>query len=423
MYLKHLQLRNIRCFADTGVSFDRGHGDNRKWTVLLGENGTGKSTVLRAAAALMAGSDAITELIRDPADWLRHGSDEGRISAVLSTGRGEARDISLTFRRTDTVSDFLRRATDSLAPLDEALKHTNRSYPVFGYGVSRRLGSDRAFATGRAFTQPRARALATLFDRHAQLNPLAQWAMRLDYTSDGTRTGLIQSVLDDFLRGEITFAGIDKQAQTLLFDTPDGRVALEDLSDGYQTVAAWIGDLLYQITETFDNDQNPLDIHGLLVIDEIDLHLHPKWQRQLIGLLDRQLSNMQIIATTNSVVTAQQAPEGALFYAIRRDGSAPVIEPFAGDPGAFLLNQLIVTEAFGHVSDESVDLERQKAEYRAVARSVAEAGGPQLESPTLSRIAERAASVPPDPSEDIQLTPRQHELLQAIRAAKGEEQP
>ncbi|MEZ5716003.1 MAG: AAA family ATPase [Paracoccaceae bacterium] len=418
MYLKHLQFRNIRCFADTGVGFDRGQGDNRKWTVLLGENGTGKSTVLRAAAAVMAGSDAVVELIRDPADWLRHGAGEGSISAVLSTKRNETREISLSFRQGDTVSDFLRRATDTLAPLEEALKHTTRNYPVFGYGASRRLGTGRAFETSRAYSHPRARALATLFDRHAQLNPLEQWAMRLDYTSEGTQTGLIKSVLDEFLGGDLSFAGIDKQAETLLFDTPDGRVALEDLSDGYQNVAAWVGDLLYQITDTFEDYQNPLHARGLLLIDEVDLHLHPKWQRRLIDLLDRQLPNMQILATTHSVVTAQQAPEGALHYAIRRDGAAPVIEAFTGDPGALLLNHLLVTEAFGHVSDESVDLERQKAEYRAAAQ--AQGDGPQLESPTLSRIAERASSVPRDPAAAIDLSPRQRELLQSLRGTPGE---
>lgn len=411
MYLQSLRLTNIRCFADTALNFDVPGADNRKWTVLLGENGTGKSTVLQAIGAVMGGSDALIDLVRDPAAWIRGDADAGRIEAVISTKTDQPRHIALEFRRDDTPSSFLARSLQTLEPLNNALSHAIRNYPAFAYGSSRRLAQTKGLEPRRRFGHPRANAMASLFDRDAPLNPLEQWAMKLDYATEGAQIDLIHRVMNDFLP-DLTFAEIDKARQVLLFDTPDGRVPLDRLSDGYQTVAAWIGDLLFQITEIWDDYQNPLHARGLLLIDEVDLHLHPKWQRRLLQFLDRQLPNMQLVVTTHSVVTAQQSPEGALHYCIRRDGP-PVIERFDGVPGDLLLNQLMVTEAFGHVSDESMSLEQEKAEYRSLARSATRSAE---DSQRMTEIAARVDRVPSDPIEDIRLSPRQQELLSRMSA-------
>lgn len=412
MYLRTLRLTNIQCFEDVTLDFATPSGGNRKWTVLLGENGTGKSAILKSLGLILGGSDALTELVRDPAQWLRTGATTGAIRATLTTKEGETRELVLEFHRSDSASGFLARAFASLKPLNEALEHAVRNYPVFGYGSSRRLSTGRG-DTQRRFSHPRANSMATLFDREAALNTLDQWAMQLDYASDGAQLGVVRAVLDQFLP-ELSFSHIDKAARTLIFDSPDGPVPLGQLSDGYQNIAGWVGDLLYQVTGIFDDYANPLQARGVLIIDEVDLHLHPKWQRVLLDFLDRQLPNMQLVVTTHSVVTAQQAPEGALHYTIRRN-DRPVIEQFNGNPANFLLNQLMVTEAFGHVSDESVAMEQDKAEYRDLAR-----GGASLENnPRMQAIADRIGGLPSDPAEDIRLSPRQQALLARMEEKLG----
>ena len=67
-----------------------------------------------------------------------------------------------------------------------------------------------------------------------------------------------------------------------------------------ELVAAWIGDLLYRITETFEDYRAPLEARGLLLVDEIGLHLHPSWQRQLLDYISRKLPNFQRVVTTHS---------------------------------------------------------------------------------------------------------------------------
>ncbi len=417
MFLKQLSLTNIRCFGEAGISFDAPGEANRKWTVLLGENGTGKSTVLKATALVLAGSDGLIDLIVDPEHWIGSAGDEARIEVVIETAAGDDRQIALDFRRGEGISDFIGRSQKTLVALNDALAHAQRNYPMFGYGASRRLSASRQVGVTRPFRNVRARSVASLFDRHAELNPLEKWAMELDYRSDGTQDGMIKQVLSDFLP-EIHFAHIDKQAGMLVFDTPDGMVPLAQLSDGYQNVAAWVGDLLYQITLTFDDYTNPLNARGLLIIDEIDLHLHPRWQRRLLDFLDQRLPRMQLLVTTHSLVTAQQSPEGALHYCVRRE-LGPVIEQFASDPGKLLLHQLLATEAFGRMSDESLEVERMKSEYRGLRDKAAQPDAAQADD-DVARMAAIEATIDQMPMDEHALpvlTPEQQVLMRQILAA------
>ena len=141
---------------------------------------------------------------------------------------------------------------------------------------------------------------------------------------------------------------------------------MSQLSDGYQNIAAWVGDLLYQISRTFDDYKAPLKTRGVLLIDEIDLHLHPKWQRELLAFLKRKLPNFQIIATTHSPITAQQAGPDELF-SLHRKSKRIEIEPFAGNPKSLLVHQLMSSDLFGIESDESVEIEKKKKKYEKLA--------------------------------------------------------
>ncbi len=91
------------------------------------------------------------------------------------------------------------------------------------------------------------------------------------------------TALKDLLPG-VSLARIDRENRSLIFETQDGELPLDQLSEGYQNMAAVQGDLLYRITEVYRDYKTPLSARGLLLIDEIDLHLHPVWQRDPEGV-------------------------------------------------------------------------------------------------------------------------------------------
>ena len=166
--------------------------------------------------------------------------------------------------------------------------------------------------------------------------------------------------------------------------TAEGVIPLQNLSDGYQNVAAWIGDLLYRITGAFDDYDSPLKARGLLMIDEVDLHLHAKWQRTLIDFLETKLPNFQLIVTTHSPITAQQAREGQLHY-LRRENRKLDIEAFEGNPRMLLVSQLLMTDVFGLETDESTIVEQTKNRYRELRGKKAKSPKERDELRELSR--------------------------------------
>ncbi len=162
----------------------------------------------------------------------------------------------------------------------------------------------------------------------------------------------------------MTFKGIDRERRDLMFETVDGVVPLTYLSDGYQNMAAWCGDLLFRVTDTFDDYEDPLAARGVLLVDEIDLHLHPVWQRQLRNFLSDMFPNFQFILTTHSPLTAQQAGAGELFLVKRpTPGDAPLLEPVGIEPRTMLVHQLLMSPVFGIGTPDSVAVETMKNDY------------------------------------------------------------
>ncbi len=414
MFLQRLVLENVRSIKHLELPFVKEDDKVRKWTFILGENGCGKSTILRAIALLLAGSEALPELLGNPDSWIRNGESECLIHADFENKKGESRAIDLRLNRGALLKETFEHNRETLNVLDEALSHTNRSYLTIGYGVSRRFSNDKSLSNlnNTPFRNPRANCVATLFLSDAILNSLEQWAMDLDYQTSGEGIELISSALKGLLPG-VDFYEIDKANRQLLFKTVDGILPLSALSDGYQNVIAWCSDLLYRITSTFQDHKNPFQARGLLLIDEIDLHLHPLWKRKLVDFLTEKLPNFQIIATTHSAITVHQAGEGELFMLRREEPtSAPTLTQFQGAPRDLKLQQLLVSPIFGLESSDSLKVEEIKNKYRNLSSKSALS---LTEEKELSEVRTEIESLPT--SDYFPQEQRQMDLLEEIQKA------
>jgi predicted ATPase len=388
MFLKHIDISQVRSIDHIALDFGGPSGSKaksaiRQRTVLLGENGCGKSTALRAIALVLAGSDALNELLKEPARWVRNGKKEARISAVLATKTGQEREISLTLRPEWTLRQTLSKNEKNLHELDAALAHSKRNYFTLGYGVTRRPAySAQEFSqiAERGLEHPRARGLATMFSPEATLVSFEQWAMDMDYRSgsaEGSSSAFLRSALAKLLPG-MEFDRIDRKSRELFFKTADGAIPFKQLSDGYQNMANWCGDVLYRITNTFEDYKKPLATRGVLLIDELDLHLHPVWQRKLLDFIGAALPNMQLIATSHSPMVAQQLRENEL-YVVERPGAkaGSGIRAVPGDPSQLGLSQLM-SPMFGIDSPESERVEVLRSKARTARASLSRGESSEL---------------------------------------------
>ncbi len=407
MFLRHITLENIRSIESIDIDFTPPEGSKdtiRRWTCILGENGIGKSTILRSIGLLMAGSETLPKLIDNPTRWLRLKAKTGRISAQIATQDGEVRDISLDFKAKDTLTSFLKRNEATLKPLDDALRHAARSYFTAGYGVSRRFpSSDGDKFQSANSVPPRAASIATLFRGDSSLRSIESWAMDLHYRKGPAGLSMIRQALNALLP-EVKFHGIDKEKRQLLFKTSDGNIPLAELSDGYQSIISWYGDLLFRITEAFQDYKKPQDARGLLLLDEIDLHLHPKWQRRVIDHIRNTLPHFQFIATTHSPLTAQQCGEAELYVLKREEDKKHSVRlhHYEGAPDLLRIDQLLVSPIFG--LDTGMSLRVQELREKPAAQRTAG------EKETLRSV--------PRPRVDQETEDEKVALLRVLRASR-----
>ncbi len=373
MFLKRIAIHQIRSIDHVALDFTResgaGPAATRQRTVLIGQTACGKSTALRAIALALAGSGALESLLGGAASWVRNGQMEGHISALLATEKGAQIEVALTLKPGWSLRQTVSKNAAGLQLLDAALKRSASRFFTLAYGVSRRpacLAARAADSGNPPAASDRLSGMASLFSPQAALAPFAPWAQGLEAASGKAASGKAAlNVLLKALVPGVVLQGVDPKTHQALFKTPDGSMPFEQLSEASQTLINWCADVLFRIHQTFGASLSPLKAPGVLLVDELDLHLHPLAQRAVLEALALALPNLQIIATSQSPMLAQQAREGELVLLERaaptRGATARVAQ---GDPSQLTLGQLMGP----YFGVETVDSARVAA-LRGLARS------------------------------------------------------
>jgi hypothetical protein len=401
-YFLSLSLENVRCFGEKQVlDLSDSEGRPARWTILLGNNGTGKTTVLQALAAFVPMQGAVKgkttwafqgvfwvgDLARDLA---RSGCEKGgSLSAEIlphsSFGAGATSGTPVRYR-------FLPGTFGPPEP-----SPNDPQPPIcYGYGAGRRLGT-------RGLGEGEEGPTASLFSDSGHLRNAEDWLLRLDYsaTKPSRAQGrqkhlqaLVHRLLVEALpevegiRACVGEGGYP--TAHVEFHTPYGWVRLRQLGYGYQTLIAWMVDLASRLIERYPDSDNPLAEPAVVLVDEIDLHLHPQWQRKLIGYLTEQFPGTQFIVTAHSPLVVQAAP-GANLAVLRREGDHVVIDNDPGVIRGWRIDQIYTSDLFGLPTARPPELDeplRRRRELLSQAKmSVAE-------ERELKELEERIGNLP-----------------------------
>ena len=177
---------------------------------------------------------------------------------------------------------------------------------------------------------------------------------------------MLLTVLPEIEAIRITSNGTPQKIQLALeFLSPYGWVRLRDMSLGYQTLVVWLTDFASKLFMRYPDSPNPLEEPAIVLIDEIDLHLHPSWQRKLLGFLSGIFKNTQFIATAHSPLVVQAAgDQGANVVLLRREGDQTIVHQNPEDVRGWRLDQILTSELFGLETARSLQTEA-KLERRA----------------------------------------------------------
>jgi len=198
-----------------------------------------------------------------------------------------------------------------------------------------------------------------------------EWLLRADYSASKpsavqerqqARLEQAKELLTSILPGvsEIRFTQPTgtRPIPAVEFKTHYGWVSIKSLGYGYQTMIGWTVDLASRLVERYPDSANPLAERAVVLVDEIDLHLHPAWQRQLIDHLTRVFANTQFIVTAHSPLIVQGATN-ANIAVLRRDGDHVVIDNEVESIRGWRVDQILTSDLFDLPSARPPDLDEK----------------------------------------------------------------
>lgn len=345
MYLDRLRIEGIRGFhAERSLNIrlgDRSRSTPEErypgLTVVAGRNGSGKSTFLRAIAAGLSGPDIVPRLIEADRGWVSRGRANGRIEIDLVSSGPPGTSIG------SPVTARLRWLTgrrDHIRP-EPHISHGGRRFEVprpgdwpstrpgtlaAGYGPYRRLTGTAAEVARLTVDDPLLHRFATLFREEASLAETVQWLQQVNYRAASGQSAFqdlderILGLLNDGLLPDGLQADHVDPDGLWLRDRSDTLLRIDEMSDGYRAVTALVTDLVRQIHESSEGEilWDPADrphvlTSGVVLIDEIDAHLHVTWQKRIGTWLTRHFPRIQFIVTTHSPYVCQSARPGGLI--------------------------------------------------------------------------------------------------------------
>lgn len=331
--------------------------------VILGENATGKSSILEAIALALATPQARSALgLR----WSRFVLDPSQLGVERTRAQRRA-SVGLTLANGQSVTLAIEQGSASARS-----EFGNHQVPVFAYGAYRR------FLAGTRRPAPH-KHIRNLFDGSTLSNP-EPWLKSL--TQD--RFDLVIRTLRDLLSIEGEFDVIQRERSTrqLRMVTslvePDGetrytRTPLQAVSSGYRSMLAMLCDIMRglldpQVYEGFESFQTA---QGIVLIDEIEAHLHPRWKMRIMSSLRAALPGMSFIVTTHDPLCLRGMGEGEVVVlqrvAAADSGQAsqlPILVERMTDlpPVADLrVEQLLTSDFFQLLSSDDASADRRLA--------------------------------------------------------------
>lgn len=345
LLLKYIKLENFKCYNDVKLTFSQG-----PFTVIVGENAVGKTAMLEGIAvgigAFLNGFDDIPK---------KHiSSDEIRLKKFL---KGSTATVEPQFPvivecegRIDFESQELiwsrslnRRSGKTTQKGSKAIINYSQylqeqvmigedvNLPIIAYYGTQRLWNTGLREKRNSLKELKSRTHAYLdcLKPEIDMKLLIQWFMDKKYISleDGVEPGELKAVqkaiqvcLKDFEGIEELNLGRDfnleysVRSKDLQFTDGKTTLPFRLLSDGYRNVIGLVADIAFRMASLNPHlEENAvLETSGIILIDEIDLHLHPKWQRRIIDDLKRTFPKVQFIVSTHSPFVIQSLNQGEL---------------------------------------------------------------------------------------------------------------
>jgi energy-coupling factor transporter ATP-binding protein EcfA2 len=373
MYLKRIALQDIKGFKKVWLDLERQDGSYAGWTVFAGPNGSGKSTLLKAMALSIGGEATARSLEGNFDGWIRSGAESGVIRAFLEvdklkdkspppkTSKRHDLELAISFHigTNGKQTSLLRSGYEGKGPLSDAPD----GWFICGYGPFRRVSGHATDAIRLMAGRNHIGRLVNLFREDSSLMESLQWMKEVHTRHLEGKKGAselkkdILTILDDGLLP----AGVkvlDFDSDGLWVEQNGTKLSLERLSDGYRTMSAFVLDLSRQLYDCYGslNLRHTKDGHitikqpGVVLVDEMDIHLHVSWQKKVGFWLKSRFPQIQFLVTSHSPFICQAADTNGLIR-LPGPGDESKVAPVSEEVFTTVVNggadDAVMTELFG----------------------------------------------------------------------------
>ena len=335
--IKSVSIENFKSIERLSLSIPPIDEVNQResWLLMLGDNGIGKSSILQAVALALAGKRQLEKLELDVMDFLRKGTSEGRVVV-------ESHEHNIPVELNFDINGFRTSITEA---------------PTFILAY----GSTRLLPKGMIKPDPRKEPytnIRNLFDYTVSLESPSEWLSSIDQNEFNER---VAPVFFDIL----SLRNDDKVSLingNIHITQHGNQHELEDNSDGYKTIVAMTADIMQTISVDRANYHNS---QGIVIIDEIGNHLHPRWRMKIVSSIRRAFPKLQFIVSTHEPLCLRGLAYGEVVVLVRDENNAvrALDKHILPDHSLMRIEQLLTSDLFGLISVMDEQTEKTYEEY------------------------------------------------------------
>ena len=392
VYFLSLGVQNMRCFGpEQTLNLTTSDSKPAMWTIILANNASGKTTLLQAlwGASLEVASipDARNESKNSRAspEWTQRGFFEAELSGFVrkphNSSKLSAQYCLMNWLKSQDISwtaelevFHSHRLSDGWGVVGNTITAPIPNFsPIYAYGASR---------VGYKTQSQRYTGFPTLFSETEVLIDAESWITNLDHNylrGDPTAKNrlemaknLLIAVLPDVIDVRISSPRNSRESPILEFETSFGWMSLDRLSLGYRSMISWMVDFMAHMVDAYPDSEDPLAEPAICLIDEIDLHLHPKWQREIVDYLSERFPRTQFIVTAHSPLVVQSATQANIVL-LRQPEGKDWVEIINDPPDVrnWRLDQILTSDLFGLPSARPKELDEPLAERDQILKKKA----------------------------------------------------
>lgn len=309
VYIADIETLSYKNFNEiTNINFKKENGEIYPWTIFLGNNGTGKTNLLKV----------ISHFESEPY-LFKNQQSQSRIPFYSTKSINYSHNFKANLLFNHKNFKWHSNSIDYKNDRGKSI-HTNTifsNFLIYAYGVNRKSSRKTKLSSDDAIENN-----ATLFNHNISLINLEEWLLQTDYAvKNGQKTAqkrldLIKEIITGAIFPELQdfrFQTDEQLNNSVEFKTEEGWFQFDDLAYGYQSTLSWIVDFCKKMFDRYPKSLNPLKEPAIVLIDEIDLHLHPEWQRNITQILSNLFPKTQFIATTHSPIVVQSLEEANVY--------------------------------------------------------------------------------------------------------------